>query len=116
MNIRLFGSSHSLILGNNHQLFKNKTKPTYSIPQKYPLPAPIIKCACGYDFILTITHTYQLQVLYQNHIYIPSNLPKVIDLATCENTIVILSSDGDLYLWEFDWEKVEKDEVKTKKI
>ena len=37
-------------------------------------------------------------------------------MATYENTVIFLTSDGGLYLWEFDYEKLQKDEVNAKKM
>lgn len=86
------------------------------MPQKFPNLPRIRKCACGFDYIALITQDNNLAFLYQANIYYLPNFPKIIDVCTSDSTVIFLADNGELLLWEFDYEKLIERNVKPTKI
>ena len=86
------------------------------MPQKFPSLPPIRKCACGFDYIAVITQDNNLAIVYQANLYSIANFPKIIDVCTSDNTLIFLADNGELLLWEFDYEKLIDNNVKPTKI
>lgn len=86
------------------------------MPQPLPFDHQVRKCACGYDFIAIITTANSLYFLYQAAFYPIDNLTNLLDIATSENTITAVSQSGEVYVWDFDYDKVIQGSVSYTKV
>ena len=89
--LKVFGSTHPINLENNNRLFRNSKKQTYSMPQSIPFDHQVRKCACGHDFIAVITTANSLYFLYQAQFYLIDNMKDILDIATSDNTIAVVT-------------------------
>ena len=93
-NVRLGKYIHNN-KGNNNRLFRQNHKKTYSLPQKIPINQPVHKCAPGHDYILILNKPANpLLCYYQSAIYKINTFPSVKDIATTDNMIVVINSEG----------------------
>lgn len=72
------------------------------MPQSLALDQPILKCACGFDFIAIVTEPGKLYFLFQAKFYACENVPTLYDIATAENTVTMLTKDREVLVWDFD--------------
>lgn len=103
--------------GNNNHLFRQNHKKTYSLPQKIPINYPVDKCAAGYDYILMLPKTpCPLICYYQSALYQISNFTDLVDVATTDNMVVIVTSEGHAWIMEFNAEKIISGELNPSRI
>lgn len=78
------------------------------MPQSLPFNEAVLTCACGFDYMAIITTQYRLYFLFQSKFYLIENVPLLIDIATSENTITMVSKDNQILVWDFDEDKTMK--------
>jgi len=106
IDVRL-GKYYYFYTGNNNHLFKHNHKKTYSLPQKLPINRTVSKCAPGYDYILMLySQPGPLACYYQNAIYQIKNFKNVVDIATTDNMIVVVTDEGQAWIMEFNADKI----------
>jgi hypothetical protein len=115
-NVHL-GPYFSSYAGNNNHLFKQNHKKTYSLPQKIPIRHQVAACAPGYDYLLILTQQPgPLICYYQAAFYQISNFRSVVDVATTDNMVVIVDSQGQAWIMEFNPDKIVSGELTPSKI
>lgn len=80
-----------------------------------PLHQNIQKCVPGYDYIIMLSSN-SLLCYYQSAIYRLSRFKDIVDIATTDNMIVVVSQDGSAFISEFSSEKIVSDEITPSKI
>lgn len=72
------------------------------MPQSLPFSEPVLKCACGFDYMAIITNANKLYFLFQAKFYAAENVPLLVDVATSENTVTMVTKDNQILVWDFD--------------
>ena len=86
------------------------------MPQSLKLSGGVWKCACGFDYIAIINEKKKLSILYQNEEYPIDNALQLIDIATSDNQIILLTVEQKLFLWDFNPEILAKGEIKLRAL
>lgn len=100
---------------NNNHLFKQNHKKTYSLPQRVPFTHTVGKCVAGYDYILLMAGQ-TLYCYHQSALHHLAHFNMVSDIATTDNMIVIVSSEGAAMISEFSPEKMVANELTQTRI
>lgn len=53
-----------------------------------------------------ITNSNKLYFLFQARFYAAENVPLLMDVATSENTVTMVTKDNQILVWDFDEEKI----------
>ena len=80
-----------------------------------PVNKPVQKCAAGYDYILMLS-AQSLFCYFQSAIYHLSHFQNVVDIATTDNMIVVVTADGVATIAEFNADKIITGELTYSKI
>lgn len=96
-------------------MFKQNHKKTYSLPQKLPINKNVQKCVAGYDFIIILSAP-SVYCYYQSAIYHLNHFKEVVDVATTDNMIVVVTKDGGSFISEFSSEKIIANDFTSSKI
>lgn len=100
---------------NNNHLFKQNHKKTYSLPQKVPCMGGVSKCVAGYDYMLIIA-AERLYCYHQSAMHSLECFKTVVDVATTDNMIVVVTAEGAAVIWEFSTEKMVGNEITQSRI
>lgn len=100
---------------NNNHLFKQNHKKTYSLPQKIPFMNAVSKCVAGYDYMLVMAGE-RLYCYHQSAMHHLEGFKMVVDVATTDNMIVVVTKEGTAMIWEFSTEKMVGNEITQSKI
>ena len=76
------------------------------MPQSINFEYQVRKCACGHDYMAVVTTSNTLYFLYEAQFYRIHNMVDILDIATSQNTLTAVSTSGEVYVWDFDYDKV----------
>lgn len=80
-----------------------------------PITRQVNKCVAGYDYILMLS-SQSLFCYFQSAIYHLTHFQNVVDVATTDNMIVVITADGIATIAEFNADKIITGELTYSKL